>query len=104
MYSLLSYSKDIVLVPAPGRVAPRQRMPLAVRALSLLPALFASPGRALFTAGVALGLVSPRLLRFVALRALSNVLRPFAAQLPARSGEEVILERYFASRVVIRRR
>jgi hypothetical protein len=102
--SLPSPFKDIVVVPAHARAVLGQRTPLPVRALRLLPLLFASPQRALFTAGLALGLVSPQLLRLVASRALMAAIGPTAVERRKGSGEEVIVEQFFASRVVIRRR
>ncbi|MBI4492821.1 MAG: hypothetical protein HY690_08530 [Chloroflexi bacterium] len=106
MESLRPNSSAIVLVPASRSLARRPGRTLAVRAASVLPALVATPQRALFTAGVAFGLAGPPVLRFLAERALSGALRSLAPRQPkpTPATHEIVIERIFATRIVIRRR
>lgn len=95
----------IVLVPAPRHAARRRQMALTWRVASLLPALVATPQRALFTAGVAFGLASPRVLRFLAGRALGGTLRSLVgpqSTVPTAS-DEVVIEHFSATRIIRRK-
>ena len=98
-------SGAIVLVPAPCPPARRARRSLAWRLIGALPALISTPQRALFTAGVAFGLVSPSLIRFLADRTLGAGLRSLARPAPGQpvQPDEIIIERILATRIVVRR-
>lgn len=93
----------IVLVSASPRPMRRSQSALVWRALGLLPAAVATPRRALFTAGVALGLASPPVLRFLARRALGSALGALWSAGP-KGSDEMTLQRFTAIRIVLRRR
>lgn len=97
---------SIVLAHTPRLPAPRRSLSLARRVVGLLPALVATPQRALFTAGVTLGLAAPPVLRFVAHRALNGTIRSLVPIRPRKepSLDELVVERVVATRVLVRRR